>query len=73
MPLLPHAPGPRRAAFILTIWAETVTANAPTWRGYLESADGQRRYFSNLAGLNRLLIDASGWEDGESREAAPKD
>lgn len=63
MPATPHGPAPRRAAFILTIWAETVPADAPTWRGYLEGGDGQRRYFASLAGLNQLLIEVGGWVD----------
>lgn len=72
MPVAPRRPEPRRAAFILTIWAETVPAEAAAWRGYLENANGQRHYFASLAGLNRLLIESGGWEDPASREAPPE-
>jgi hypothetical protein len=56
-------PATRRAAFILALWAERPASAPPVWRGYLETADGRRRYFRSLADLNQLLRAASGWSD----------
>jgi hypothetical protein len=61
----------RRAAFLLALWAEHPDAGPPVWRGYLETADGRRRYFRSLTDLNHLLRAASGWVDPES--ASPGD
>jgi hypothetical protein len=55
-------PGPRRAAFILTIWADAMASPAQAWRGYLECGAGRRQYFRTLADLNRLLVEG-GWVD----------
>lgn len=57
-------PEAHRAAFILTVWSER-PPEPPTWRGYLEAADGRRRYFLSLDSLNQLLREASGWTDPE--------
>lgn len=46
-----------RWAFILTLWAE------PHWRGCLETADGQRRYFHTLSELLMLITGLSGWAE----------
>jgi hypothetical protein len=56
----------RRAAFILTLWSECLGAAPPAWRGFLESADGQRHYFHSLDGLTQLLRAASGCLDRET-------
>lgn len=58
-----HHPHGRRTTYILTIWSEYVVDAPPLWRGYLETADGRRRYFRTLADLTRLLVDVGGWVD----------
>jgi hypothetical protein len=53
----------RRAFYIVTIWAEPSEPNPPRWRGYLETPNGARKYFDSLQDLNRLIRDASGWQE----------
>jgi hypothetical protein len=38
-------------AFILALWSESPASEPPVWRGYLETADGRRRYFWDLPDL----------------------
>jgi hypothetical protein len=52
-----------RAFYIVTIWAEPSEPNSPRWRGYLETPNGTRKYFDSLFELNRLIRDASGWQE----------
>jgi len=54
---------PPRTYFILTIWKQKSVATTPIWRGCLETAAGDRRYFATLPRLNDLLLQ-SGWDDG---------
>jgi hypothetical protein len=44
------------------MWAEVQTDQSPVWRGYLELAKSQRRYFDTLNALGQLLTDL-GWRD----------
>jgi hypothetical protein len=47
----------------LSIWQEPREGAAPTWRGYLETRDGQRHYFATFADLESLVLKASGWAE----------
>ena len=67
---IPNIPSPGRTAFILVIWPEQQTGNAPKWRGALESGGGVRNYFRSLQELNRLLSELGGWVDGLDRPQA---
>lgn len=49
--------------FVLLIWPERQTVDAPHWRGVLESAQGERYYFRSLDELNRLVVERSGWSE----------
>ncbi len=51
----------RRYSFILSIWAEPRPHAAAVWRGCIETAAGQRRYFATLADLKGILTELGAW------------
>lgn len=54
-----------RRWYVVSIWTEERTGRPPLWRGALETADGKRLHFANLAELSRLLTNLGGWADPE--------
>ncbi len=54
----------KRATFVLLIWPEHQDGDPPLWRGMLETALGNRRYFRSLEELKQIVSDVGGWEDG---------
>ena len=54
-------PSGQRVTLVLTLWPERSNGVPPAWRGALETADGQRHYFRDEAGLLTLLSQLSGW------------
>ncbi len=53
----------RRTSYLLSIWTEFPAGAGPLSRGYLETATGQRLYFTTLAQFNALLCELSGTAD----------
>ena len=53
----------RKVVYVICIWHEPQHDQATFWRGYLETAAGQRLEFDTLAELNRLLCELGGWID----------
>jgi hypothetical protein len=48
---------------VISIWHEPQHIRVSVWRGYFETAAGQRLDFGKLTELNRLLCELGGWMD----------
>jgi hypothetical protein len=60
-----NSPDSRRTLLVISIWAEMVPGKQLAWRGSIRTIDGQRKSFSTLTDLNRLLCELSGWNDSQ--------
>ena len=55
--------GSRKVSYVVSIWHQPHHDDVSVWRGYLETAAGQRFDFGTLTELNRLLCELGGWMD----------
>jgi hypothetical protein len=55
-----------RTVLVLSLWAEMQSGGQLAWRGTIRTVDGQRKNFSTLPGLNRILSELTGWQDAST-------
>jgi hypothetical protein len=62
--------GPRKVAYVISIWREADQESVLHWKGDLETAAGQHLNFTSLAELNHFLCELGGWIDPPAESAS---